>query len=480
MKLRFILAVMMMITTAAAKNNLWDNGTLKVSDNQRFLQFTNGKPFFWLGETGWLMPQRLNREEVDFYLTKCEKAGYNVVQIQVINGIPAINTYGQMSFDKDFDFSHADTHGVYGYWNHLDYIINTAARHNIYIGMVCIWGSMVKSGAINEEQAKTYGAFLANRYKKCPNIIWIMGGDIQGDIHPEVWHAMANTIKSIDKKHLMTYHPRGRHTSAQWFNDAKWLDFNTFQSGHRRYGQRMGNTTYAIPDSTEEDNWMYVDSAWNYKPIKPVIDSEPSYEGIPKGLHDNDEPRWSAREVRRYAYWSVFAGSCGHTYGNNNIMQFVKPGFPGAYFADGIDKPWYKAVDDPGFNQMKYLKRLMLMLPYLERTPCQKAVIDNGTRYDRVAATKGNDYLLAYVYNPKPFTLDFTVIKGKKKKVWWMNAEDGTVVLLGTYDNRKTTFSPTSTTGDGVLIATDSEAQYDFSTIADKDANTPANVDRME
>ena len=74
MKLRFILAVMMMITTAAAKNNLWDNGTLKVSDNQRFLQFSNGKPFFWLGETGWLMPQRLNREEVDFYLTKCEKA----------------------------------------------------------------------------------------------------------------------------------------------------------------------------------------------------------------------------------------------------------------------------------------------------------------------------------------------------------------------------------------------------------------------
>jgi hypothetical protein len=26
--------------------------------------------------------------------------------------------------------------------------------------------------------------------------------------------------------------------------------------------------------------------------------------------------------VRRYAYWSVFAGSCGHTYGHNAIMQF--------------------------------------------------------------------------------------------------------------------------------------------------------------
>lgn len=41
----------------------WDNGKLKISDNSRFLQFENGKPFFWLGETGWLLPQRLDRAE---------------------------------------------------------------------------------------------------------------------------------------------------------------------------------------------------------------------------------------------------------------------------------------------------------------------------------------------------------------------------------------------------------------------------------
>lgn len=481
MRLTLLLtALMMMINTAAAKDKLWDNGKLTVSENNRFLQFANGKPFFWQGETGWLMPQRLNREEVAFYLSRCQKAGYNVVQIQVINGIPAMNTYGQMSFDKDYDFSRMDTKGVYGYWDHMDYIISTAEHYNIYIGMVCIWGGLVKSGMMNEEQAKAYGTFLANRYKDRPNIIWIIGGDIQGNIRPEVWNALANTIKSIDNKHVMTYHPRGRCTSAKWFSDAKWLDFNTFQSGHRRYGQRMGNANYAIPDSTEEDSWMYVDSTWSYKPIKPVLDAEPSYEGIPKGLHDSEEERWSAREVRRYAYWSVFAGSCGHTYGNNSIMQFAKPGYPGAYFADGIEKPWYKALDDPGFNQMKYLKWLMLMLPYFERVPCQEAVINNGTKHDRVSATKGNDYLLAYVYNPKPFTLDLTVIKGEKKKVWWMNAEDGTTVFLGVYKNKKTTFSPSQTTGDGVLIAVDSEADYDFTTISDNSGIPSKKVDRTE
>ncbi len=130
---------------------------------------------------------------------------------------------------------------------------------------------------------KAYGKFLANRYKNSPNIIWVMGGDIQGDIHPEVWRSLATSIKSIDHNHLMTYHPRGRYTSAKWWSKAKWLDFHTFQSGHRKYGERMGNKDYPIPDNTEEDNWMYVDSTWAYKPIKPVLDAEPSYEDIPEG-----------------------------------------------------------------------------------------------------------------------------------------------------------------------------------------------------
>ena len=62
-----------------------------------------------------------------------------------------------------------------------------------------------------------------------------------------------------------------------------------FQSGHRRYGQRMGDTDYPIEDYTEEDNWRYVEKSLAMKPTKPVIDGEPSYENIPQGLHDPKE-----------------------------------------------------------------------------------------------------------------------------------------------------------------------------------------------
>ena len=435
----------------------WDNGKLKVSDNQRFLQFENGKPFFWQGETPWLMPERLNRDEVAFYLKSCQEAGYNVAQIQVINGVPAYNIYGVPSHDsKGNPFTAAPS----SYWDHLDYIIDTAADNGIYIGMVCVWGGLVKSGKMNTEQAKTYGTFLANRYKDRPNIIWFMGGDVAGDVKPEVYETLAMTIKSIDKNHLMTYHPRGRYTSAHWWSKASWLDFHTFQSGHRKYGQRMGNKDYPIPDNTEEDNWMYVDSTWAYKPIKPVLDAEPSYEEIPMGLHDNDKGYWKACDVRRYAYWSVFGGSCGHTYGHNAIMQFYREGYNPAYHCQ---KTWTEALHDPGFHQMRYLKRLMLSLPYFERIPDQSVVLDNGLQYERLSATRGNDYLLVYNYTSRDMKVDLRKISGDRKKVWWMNAGTGELTWLGEYDNKVLTFRPHKEgvgIEDGVLIAIDSSKDY--------------------
>lgn len=455
-----LVIVALLLAVPATAGKPWDNGRLRVSDNQRFLQFENGKPFFWMGETAWLMPEHLNREEVLYYLKTCHEAGYNMAQVQVLNDVPAFNIYGVPSHDKQGKLL---TNVPYSYWDHLDYIVDVAAQNDIYIGMVCIWGGLVKDGKLSVDDAKKYGTFLANRYQKKPNIIWFMGGDIQGDIKPEVWETLATTIKSIDKNHLMTYHPRGRYTSAKWWSQAAWIDFHAFQSGHRRYGQRMGNADYPIPDNTEEDNWMYVDSTWKYNPVKPVLDAEPSYEDIPMGLHDPSEPRWQDYDVRRYAYWSVFAGSFGHTYGHNAIMQMLKPGYPTSYGDAGDVKAWYQGLKDPGFNQMQYLKRLILSFPYFERVPDQSIILENGEQYNRLIATRGNDYLLVYNYNGNVMKLDLTKISGVKKNVWWMTAATGQLKYLGEYDSKVLTFRyhPQSVrVEDGVLIAIDSTKDY--------------------
>lgn len=450
--------------TAQGAERSWSHGPLRVSDNHRFLCHADGTPFFWLGDTGWLLPERLDRDEAAHYLRRTAEEGFNVVQIQVINGVPAYNTYGASSHPDGWNLAAIDSLPGYGYWDHLDYIVSLAEREGIYIAMDCIWGGLVKAGLMNCDQAKAYGEFLARRYGSRPNIIWMIGGDIQGNIRTAEWDALANSIRALDPGHLMTFHPRGRTTSARWFNDRPWLDFNMFQSGHRRYNQRMGNKDYPIPDGTEEDSWMYVDSATVHSPLKPVLDGEPSYEDIPQGLHSDLEPRWTDLDVRRYAYWSVFAGSCGHTYGHNAIMQFVRPGINPAYFADAEAKPWWKALSDPGRRQMKHLKHLILAFPYFDRVADSLIIRNNGIRYDRLLATRGADWLMVYNHTSRPMDLDLSRISGREKDLWLMNPADGTLLYIGRRKNGKLSLDPRKIDGaptqDCVLIATDSRAAY--------------------
>jgi len=464
---KLILSTFLLLSIFASSQNKtpkhpWDNGKLKVTENGRYLQHENGAPFFWLGDTGWLLPERLNRDEADFYLSECSKRGYNVVQIQTIDKVPSINAYGQSSMPDGFNFKDINKKGVYGYWDHMDFIIKSAEKRGIYIGMDCIWGGMVGSGQMSVKEAQAYGKFLGERYKNSPNIIWFIGGDIRGDVKTDVWEALATSIKAVDNNHLMTYHPRGRTSSATWFNDAQWLDFNMFQSGHRRYGQRKGDGDYTIAENTEEDNWMYVEKSQSLKTLKPIIDGEPSYEDIPQGLHEENEARWNDNDVRRYAYWSVFAGSFGHTYGHNSIMQFYKPGVGGSFFPS---RYWYDCLKDPGYNQMKYLKALMLAFPFVERVPDQGVIAgQNGERYDRAIGTRGNDYLLVYNYTARPMQIDLSKISGAKKNCWWFNPKNGELQFIGEFDGSKVTNFAIDVAynagNDRVLIAVDSAKDY--------------------
>lgn len=439
----------------------WVNGKLKVSDNMRYIQHENGKPFFWLGETAWLLPSRSNRDEVDYFMAETRKNGYNVLQISTLHTIPAMNVYGHWALPDGFEFSNIDKTGEYNYWQHVDYIVERAQKNGIYIGVVCVWGSPVQQKQMSVEDAKKYGKFLAERYKKYPNIIWLIGGDVRGDVQPEVWQALATTIRNIDPDHLMTFHPRGRTISTTWFNNEPWLDFNMFQSGHRRYNQRKGDGDYPIEENTEEDNWRFVERSLAVNPLKPVLDGEPSYEDIPHGLHDADERRWQAEDVRRYAYWSVFAGSFGHTYGHNSTMQMLRPGYQASF---GAKKSWWEAIHDPGCQQMKYLKKLILAFPFFERIPDQSLISnENGVQYERVIATRGQDYILVYNYTNRLTEIDMTKISGAKKKAWWYSPVNGTVTHIGEFDNGKQSFIHDSGYGSGndwVLIITDSNVSY--------------------
>ncbi len=419
---------------------------LKISADKRYFETKDGKPFFWLGDTGWLLFVKCSREDAVQYLETRKQQGFNVVQVMVLHDMNNTkNVYGDYALMNEDVSKPNTTPGnnfadttAYDYWDHVDYIIDEAAKRGIYMALVPVWGSNVKGGKVSIQQAEAYAAFLANRYKNKTNIIWMNGGDVKGtEGGLDTWKMIGSTLRKYDGNHLITYHPRGRTSSSEWFHTEPWLDFNLFQSGHRDYSQ---DTSSNETNHYGEDNWKFVDVDYNLKPVKPTLDGEPSYENIPHGLHDSMQPRWTAADVRRYAYWSVFAGGAGFTYGENSVMQFNNKGDWTANY--GVRTNWKQGILSAGATQMQYLKKLMLGKSYFDRVPAQELVTDSGERYERVAATKGKNYALFYVYNGRSFTVALNKFLFKPVKANWFNPSTGKQQPVKNYKSGTTSFTP--------------------------------------
>lgn len=405
--------------------------SLKVSDNHRFLSTEKNDPFFWLGDTGWLLFTKLTREETEIYLEDRHRKGFNVIQVMVLHDLKhAVNVYGDSALinnridqPKTTPGSSFEDPAAYDFWDHIDYLIDLAGKKGLYMALVPVWGSNVRAGMVNSAQAEKYAAWIAKRYHNRTNVIWLNGGDVRGSDSTEVWKTIGSTISQANQNQLITYHPFGRTQSSEWFHNEPWLDFNMFQSGHRRYDQDTTGRAYG------EDNWKYANVDYSLLPVKPVIDGEPSYEGIPQGLHDATQPFWTDADVRRYAYWSVFAGCFGFTYGHSAIMQFYRNGDNPEY---GARIHWDVALGAPGASQMKYLKELILSKPFFERVPANNLLAGtNGLKYDYIAVTRGNNYVLGYTCNGSDISLNLKELGWSGYNASWFNPRSGIVSGIG-------------------------------------------------
>jgi hypothetical protein len=439
---------------------------LKIADNGRYFVTAAGDPFFWLGDTGWLLFSKLTREEAVQYLNDRQAKGFNVIQAMVLHTVKAVNVYGDTALVRRNVARPLLYKNRHDYWQHVDYIVDQAALRGIYIAMVPVWGTDVKAGMVNRQQATVYATFLAKRYGAKSNIIWMNGGDIKGSDSIAVWNAIGNTLHRLDKQHLITFHPRGRTTSSTWFHQQPWLSFNTFQSGHRRYEQ---DTTRGEPFHYGEDNWKFVQADLALKPAKPSFDAEPSYENIPQGLHDTLQPKWKAADLRRYGYWSVFAGGGGFTYGDNAVMQMRKHDETktGAYGARDF---WTEAINDEGAGQMMHLKNLMLARPYLVRVPDQSLIAGvQGKKYERLIATRGDNYAYIYTYTGRNMEIALGKIEGTLVHAAWYDPRTGQYKQIGDFENQGTKeFDPPGEPHNGndwVLVLEGTEKKHEMSTM---------------
>ena len=410
---------------------------LKVSDNKRFIVTTDGKPFFWMGDTGWELFHRLNRADTEMYFKKRSEQGFNVIQavaLAELNGLHVPNANGDTPLLRDDPNNPNEKYFLY-----VDSIIGLAAQYHLYIALLPTWGDKVfknKWGIgpeiFNPTNAYNYGKWIGNRYKDRTNIIWIIGGDrsprdSSADLF--IWRAMARGVTEGvggPDKALMSFHtqPDGLSSSSEWFQADSWLDFNMLQTGHCR----------------DTPVWEMVSHDYSGNPVKPVVNGESIYEEMPVCFNAQEWGYSNAYDVRKAAYLSVFSGAFGHTYGCGPVIWFSQKG-------DNIFSAlhsWNEALDFPAANEMKYLRTLMESVNMLDRIPDQSLLVNQITAAsERIQVTRGKDYVFVYSAYGKPVVVKMQKLTGNSIQASWYDPRTGILISIGNYINSgQQTFTP--------------------------------------
>ena len=430
----------------------FSHGKLIVSENQRFLVFEDGTPFFYLGDTAWELFHRLSKEDAEKYLENRREKGFTVIQAVILAELDGLNTPNMEGEKPLINNDPAKINEAY--FKHVDWVIKKAEEKGMFIGLLPTWGDKVDKrwgvGPVifNAENAGKYGEIVGNRYKDYKNIIWINGGDRPGgDDNFPVWNALAHGIKQADNNHLMTFHPMGGSSSSRWFHNEDWLDFNMMQTGH---GERSYSAyiRLMIPD-------------YNLEPVKPTLDGEPRYEDHPYNWQPEILGWFNDADVRQAAYWNLFTGGFGHTYGCHAIWQMLAPGRDPVGYARNT---WYDDLDLPGACDMIHVRKLMESRPFTDRIPFPQIIKNEYyPETDYVVATRGKDYIMVYFPTGWGAQLDLNLCLWPKAKAWWYNCQTGETKDLGLIAaNQIKEFKPeTSGRGnDWVLVLDNAEKSF--------------------
>nr|WP_319512476.1 glycoside hydrolase family 140 protein [uncultured Draconibacterium sp.] len=396
---------------------------LKISSDSNYIVTENNEPFFWLGGTAWELIHRLDKEEIDRYLTDRANKGFTIIQTVILAELDGLNTpnaYGNKPLlDND------PTKLNERYFEHVDYVIEKANELGLYIALLPSWGDKfykkwgVGPEIFTPENAKVYGEILAKRYLKNSNLIWILGGDraLENENHFEIIRAMAMGIRQVDRKHLISFHPVGAKKATDFINDD-WLDFDMYQSGHSRTAKE----------------YAYVIESKKSSIRRPIINGEARYENIADRFWEEKSYGWlDDADVRVSAYWSIIAGAAGYTYGCNDIWQM--------YDASRVPTinartDWQAALELPGSSQLGYMRQLFEKLPWQKMMLNQHLILNNNPEnesYILSAIDLDKQVVIAYTPTGTPIKIDLSKIDSKRINAFWFNPRSGKTKHVGDF-----------------------------------------------
>jgi len=350
----------MRVGPARGDNPLYvHGGFLRVSENRRYLTYTDGTPFFWLGDTWWFCPSALvpmegssNPAYESMFRTLVDKRseqGYSVVQ-WAFQGEPLVPEAWITNLA-------AQGRVNVGYWQQVDAYVAYATEACLMPTIALTWWYDLEKLPL--ESLQFLWRNVIARYGAYP-VTWLITGEYNfieknADITDRIAKVveLGQYIKDTDPYHrAMTVHPwwfRGDRRQA-W--DEPWYDFVMFQGAHGAY-----------PDVE-----LYLDAYTRDDP-KPILEAECNYEGIHQ-MTDAD--------VRWAAYRAIQAGSLGYTYGAHGLWYPTQGPNDRTFDEWGPPIPWWESLELPGGAQMTHLRALYASVPWWKLEPRPDALRVEG------------------------------------------------------------------------------------------------------
>jgi len=375
---------------------------LRVGDNHRFLVKEDGSPFVWIGETNWFFA-KLPPATIDSILDKRSAQGFTVMMVSCREKL--YNGAGTGDIDNPNK----------AWWKYLDEYIAKCAQRNMYAGITLDWWGKTRNNSADD--LYKYGRWVGDRYKNNNNIVWLTLGEAGGHLRKNTIpnEKLSELVRGIregdtgDK--LLTVHADFKR-STSISDDTNLCDFNNWQTSQwcclddlPRKDKRAWTVWEAI---SFDYNQLY-----DGKP-KPTLDSEAWYE------NNKDFCGTTPFNIRRRAYFTIFAGAFGHSYGAGGIWD-------GLTASDSCSSTALAAINYPGAREIGYLSNFLHKLgdDFLKLRPDQSIIVaGNSDNYDahiQAAKASDNSFVLIYSASDAAYSVDVSALSKSSLTAIWYN-----------------------------------------------------------
>jgi hypothetical protein len=303
------------------------------------------KPFFFCADTVWSAFTNPTLTQWRTYLAKRRSQGFNVLQIDILpqwdrtplapQAMPyAVNPDGRADFARRNDT----------YFSRAAEMLMMAAAEGFTPALVLLWNdylpgswaSRIAPGhTMSAAEIRSYVEHAVSTFAPYHPIYFVSGDTgFNSDEEKAGYQLALELVKTHSPRAITALHLKPKVELPPEFIHSSLLDLYIYQSGHMA--------------GSQDNSYTLAAQALGYPVKRPIINSEPCYEGH---AHGRAYGRFSATEVRRSVWQSLLSGaSAGIAYGAHGVWcwhEHGAPPYPGVKFG-GAPQPWVDAVEFRG------------------------------------------------------------------------------------------------------------------------------------